>query len=75
MPPLSRRERFTQSKCDRCGKATPAEQNGIGDLYVLPDDFEELRDAGDFCQRCIGCYDLANWRTWFAEHRTGDTNG
>ena len=66
-----RRERFVQAKCDRCGRTTPARQNGIGDLYVLPEDLgdKRLMDQGDFCQACISRYDLADWLAWFAAHR------
>lgn len=62
--------RFTLSKCDRCGKATRATQNGIGDLFRLPHEWgAPLADEGDFCERCITRFDQNNWLAWMAEHR------
>lgn len=67
---ISRKERFVRSKCDRCGKATPAEQNGIGDLYTLPDDWgEPFFCVGDFCQRCIDKYPPDDWAIWLKVNR------
>lgn len=71
MAKLTQAERFIQSKCDRCGKATKARQNDIGDLYVLPWE-GPLHDLGDFCEPCIERYDEANWLVWFREHRPAD---
>lgn len=65
MAKLTPQQRFVQSRCDRCGRGTSARQNNTGDLYVLPETFEELADEGDFCQKCIDRYDLENWRRWF----------
>ena len=63
---ISKRERFIKSKCDRCGKATAAKQNGTGDLFVLPHEWPApLGDLGAFCQKCIEKFDQANWRNWF----------
>lgn len=68
MARLSKTERFIQSKCDRCGKATPAKQNGIGDLYVLPEEFgEPLADQGCFCLTCVEKFDKENWLGWFKQ--------
>jgi hypothetical protein len=70
---MDKRERFIQSKCDRCGKATAAKQNGIGDLFTLPHEWgDPLSDAGDFCEPCIDRYDEADWLAWFKEHRPED---
>ena len=70
---LMRQDHFTQSKCDRCGKTTPAKQNGIGDLYALPHEYvEPLSDSGDFCAACCGRYDEADWLVWFKTHRPED---
>lgn len=70
---MNRRERFIQSKCDRCGKTTPAKQNGIGDLFTLPHEYADpLSDSGDFCAACIKRYDEADWMAWFREHRPED---
>lgn len=70
MPRLTRRERFALSKCDRCGKATPARQNGISDLYVLDEQYGEgVADQGSFCLRCATRYSRENWLAWLAEHR------
>lgn len=63
-------ERFVASKCDRCGKATPARQNGIGDIFTLPEGFgAPLTDQGDFCAACCAKYDRENWIEWFKQHR------
>ena len=65
---MDKRERFMASKCDRCGRITPARQNGTGDLFTLPESFgPDLRDEGSFCQRCIDRYDAENWRSWIAQ--------
>lgn len=70
MAKLSKSERFIKSKCDRCGKATPAKQNGIGDLYVLSKEFgEPLADQGSFCLACVQSFSKENWLDWFK--RTG----
>ncbi len=65
---LTKRERFVKSKCDRCGKATLAKQNGIGDLYVLPQEYgEPLADQGSFCMTCLVSYSKENWLWWFKQ--------
>ena len=65
-----RRNRFIASRCDRCGKATPAKQNGIGDLFTLPESFgAPLVDQGDFCAACCARYDADDWRAWMRQHR------
>src|SRR6185503_2253818 len=70
---MSKRERFIESKCDRCGKATPARQNDIGDLYVLPHEWPApLADQGGFCQRCIERYNIENWLAWFQANRPAE---
>lgn len=70
---MNRRERFIQSKCDRCGKTTPAKQNGIGDLFTLPHEYADpLSDSGDFCEKCIERYDEDDWMAWFREQRPED---
>lgn len=70
MRKLSKAERFVRSKCDRCGRATPARQNDIGDLFTLPESFgPQLRDEGSFCQACIDRYDFADWCHWMRIHR------
>lgn len=67
----NRRDRFIESKCDRCGKSTPAKQNGIGDLYVLPHEWgPPLADEGAFCLDCIERYDQANWLIWWYKNRS-----
>jgi hypothetical protein len=63
-------ERFILSKCDRCGKATAPNQNGLGDLYVLPEEYgEPLADEGSFCLTCLVSFGKENWLEWFK--RTG----
>lgn len=71
MSGVTREDRLRLGRCDRCGRLTPANQNGTGDLYTLPEDFgPDLRDEGSFCQRCIDCYpDPENWRAWLRTHR------
>ena len=49
----NRRERFIDSKCDRCGRTTPANQNGIGDLFTLPEEWPELYDGGSFASAAL----------------------
>lgn len=67
---MERRARFVAAKCDRCGRATPARQNGVGDLFTLPDEFgEPLRDQGDFCAACCARYTRDEWIAWFQVHR------
>lgn len=67
---IDRKERFMLSKCDRCGKATKAKQNGVGDLYVLEHEYgPPLADQGDFCLKCIEKYDKENWLNWFKANR------
>jgi hypothetical protein len=69
MPVPTRKERFVGSKCDRCGRATPAKQNGIGDLFTLPDEWgEPFFCQGDFCQRCIDKYPPEDWAVWLKAH-------
>lgn len=68
---LSRKQRFIRSKCDRCGKATPA-KDGEWDLYVLPNKWgEPLADQGCFCNKCCEKFDKENWLEWFKTHRPG----
>lgn len=67
---MNKQERFVASKCDRCGKATPARQNGIGDLFVLDHEYQfPLADQGAFCASCCKSYDEADWLEWFKAHR------
>lgn len=67
---MRQRDRFAASKCERCGKTTPARQNGIGDLYVLPHEWgAPIADQGAFCEPCIARHDRADWLAWFAKHR------
>ena len=64
---MNKKDRFIRSKCDRCGKATPARQNGEGDLFTLPHEWPSpLSDLGDFCQPCIGRHSAVNWLAWVA---------
>ena len=74
----TRRERFIRSKCDRCGKTTPARQNGIGDLFVLGDEaHEEIQGEGNFCLSCINQYSPIQWLVWIDIRRNpqGDKHG
>lgn len=65
------RRDFAASKCDRCGRTTPAKQNGVGDLFTLPEDWgKPFMDEGSFCQRCIDRYSTPDdWIDWLAAHR------
>lgn len=65
---MSRQERFTRSKCDRCGRATRPQQNGEHDLYTLGDYPGPLKDLGDFCLRCCEMYTIIQWLVWFDMH-------
>ncbi|NJO81639.1 MAG: hypothetical protein HC828_01965 [Blastochloris sp.] len=45
-------------------------QNGIGDLYRLPEAFgAPLCDEGDFCAACCERYDRENWIDWMRQRR------
>lgn len=67
---ISRTERFIDSKCDRCGRATPAKQNGIGELFALPMEWgSPIAEEGSFCMRCVTIYDQDNWLAWMKKHR------
>ena len=69
---MNQTQRFIQSKCDRCGKATPARQNGISDLVVLPSEWLGIGDIGAFCEACVATYDEANWREWLTTTQRPD---
>lgn len=60
--------RFTDAKCDRCGKVTGRKIMGYADLFVLEYPLP-LKDQGAFCQTCIDRYSEADWLQWFHEHR------
>lgn len=69
----TRAGRFIESKCDRCGKFTRAKQNGVSDLYVLPDEWgPPLAGEGAFGLCCINRYDKEDWLRWF-QQRGGTT--
>jgi hypothetical protein len=72
---MNSRERFTRSKCDRCGKATSGNIHEEGDLFTLPHEWQKpLSDQGDFCGKCVERYDEANWLVWFRERREQHEN-
>lgn len=59
------KQRFVRSKCDRCGKSTPAKIMGEWDLFTLPHEWgAPCADQGNFCQPCIGKYSPENWQQW-----------
>lgn len=62
------RERFTHSKCSRCGRATGPARMGDWDLYTLGDYPGPLKDLGDFCLRCCQRYTIIQWLVWFDQH-------